>query len=146
MKTTSQSVDSRPETQTIRVLAIGLLIVVLLVLLSGCKSEKGPVNPAGDYTLLSVDGKAVPCALSHEGMTPTIKSGLFSISTNGTCLSRITFSLPQQKDMVREVKATYTINGADLTMQWEGAGMTMGHVDGKQFTMTNEGMVFSYRK
>jgi len=31
-------------------------------------------------------------------------------------------------------------------MQWEGAGMTQGQIKGNQFTMTNEGMVFSYRK
>jgi hypothetical protein len=48
--------------------------------------------------------------------------------------------------MSREVKATYTRQGTQITMQWEGAGMTMGNVSGNTFTMTNEGMVFAYRK
>jgi hypothetical protein len=48
--------------------------------------------------------------------------------------------------ITREVKATYTRQGSKLTMQWEGAGMTTGTVEGDMFTMNNEGMVFSYRK
>ena len=146
MKANSLSIHTALENQTVRVLALGLLLVVLLSLMTGCKSEKRTFNPAGDYALVSVDGNNVPCTLTHEGMSPTIKSGLFTIGTNGTCLSRITFSMPKHDDMVREVKATYTINGTDLTMQWQGAGMTMGHVEGNRFTMTNEGMVFSYQK
>jgi hypothetical protein len=31
-------------------------------------------------------------------------------------------------------------------MQWEGAGTTVGTVEGNDFTMNNEGMVFVYRK
>lgn len=56
------------------------------------------------------------------------------------------FSVPPHKDTNREVKATYTQKGAELTMQWERAGMTKGQINGNQFTMTNEGMVLSYRK
>ncbi|HLP78769.1 MAG TPA: hypothetical protein VK327_17845 [Candidatus Paceibacterota bacterium] len=149
MKTTSSTIDANLGTQTVRVLAIGLLAVLLLFLMTGCKNKSqsaAGINPVGNYALVSVDGKTLPCSLTHEGATPTIKSGVFIISTNGSCLSRIVFAMPQREDMSREVKATYTLNGSDLTMKWEGAGMTMGHIDGNQFTMTNEGMVFSYRK
>jgi hypothetical protein len=31
-------------------------------------------------------------------------------------------------------------------MQWEGAGTTLGSINGNTFAMTNEGMVFAYRK
>jgi len=31
-------------------------------------------------------------------------------------------------------------------MNWQGAGTTIGTVEGDTFTMNNEGMVFAYRK
>jgi hypothetical protein len=126
------------------------MISAFLVLAgTGCKNEAtGDANldPTGVYALVSVDGKNLPCSLSHEGASPTIKSGVFTIKADGHCSSLITFSLPERGDMSREVKATYTSRGAELTMQWEGAGMTMGNVNGNTFTMTNEGIVFAYRK
>ena len=129
-------------------ITLSLLAVLGLFAFTGCQKEIRPVviDPTGIYNLVSVDGKTVPCALTHEGMTPTIKSGMFTINTNGSCTSLITFSVPERGDMRREVKASYTLNGAELTMRWEGAGMTKGQIQGNQFTMTNEGMIFSYRK
>jgi hypothetical protein len=126
------------------------LISAFLVLAgTGCKSETSSnanLDPTGVYALVSVDGKSLPCSLFHEGASPTIKSGVFTIKADGNCSSQITFSMPERGDMSREVKATYTSQGAELTMQWEGAGMTMGHVNGNTFIMTNEGTVFAYRK
>ena len=75
-----------------------------------------------------------------------IKSGTFTIAANGRCSSRMFFSVGSRKDMDLERKASYTRQGAELTMQWEGAGMTMGNVHDNTFTMTNEGMVFCYQK
>ena len=95
---------------------------------------------------MSVDGKQVPCALTHEGTTLTVKSGVFTISGDGTCSSKIIFSVPSNGDVNREVKATYTRQGAKLTMKWEGAGITMGTVEGNTFTMDNQGMTFTYQK
>ena len=110
------------------------------------RASHANIDPTGVYALVSVDGKSLPCSLFHEGASPTVKSGAFTITADGNCLSQITFSLPDRGDLSREVKATYTRQGAELTMQWEGAGVTMGSVDGNTFTMTNEGMVFAYRK
>jgi hypothetical protein len=126
-----------------------LLSACLMLAWTGCKNEAGgnaSSDPTGVYALVSVDGKSLPCSLLHEGASPTVKSGVFTITADSHCVSQITFSVPDRGDMSREVKATYTRQGADLTMQWEGAGMTMGHVEGSTFTMTNEGMVFAYRK
>jgi hypothetical protein len=128
--------------------AINLLAGLLLLVSTGCKKETpvAAVDPAGVYNLISVDGNNLPCSLTHEGVSPTIKSGVFTISTNGSCSSLIHFSVPGRGDTSREVKARYTLNGAGLTMQWEGAGMTKGQINGSSFTMTNEGMILSYRK
>jgi hypothetical protein len=57
-----------------------------------------------------------------------------------------TFAVPPHPDVHREVNATYTQNGAELTMRWQRAGMTKGRINGNEFTMNNEGMIFFYRK
>jgi hypothetical protein len=130
-------------------LGLCLISAFLMLAWTGCKNEAGSnanIDPTGVYALVSVDGKSLPCSLAHEGAALTIKSGVFTIKADSNCSSQITFSVPTKGDMSREVKATYTRQGAELTMQWEGAGMTMGNVNGNTFTMTNEGMVYAYRK
>jgi hypothetical protein len=126
------------------------LLALLLLALTGCKNATTTttteIHPAGVYTMVSVDGKAVPCRLTHEGVAMIVKSGSFTINADGTCRSLSTFAVPPHPDINREVKATYTQNGAELTMRWAGAGVTRGQITGNVFTMTNEEMVFSYRK
>jgi hypothetical protein len=148
MKTNSPTTITL-ETFTPRIIALTLLALILLLALTGCESRSRDAeksNPAGVYSLISVDGQSVPCKLTHEGTTMTVKSGAFTISTNGSCSSQITFSVPPRGDMSRVVNATYTSRGAELTMRWEGAGVTTGNIRGNTFTMNNEGMVFSYQK
>ena len=148
MKAQSSSVDSL-ETYTPRIIALSLLAILVLLALTGCSKETHPAtdfNPTGTYSLVSVDGQSVPCSVTHEGNSLTIKSGVFTIKSDGSCFSLMVFALPGHDDVRREVKATYTQKGNELTMQWEGAGATKGQVNGNQYTMTNEGMVLSYRK
>lgn len=125
------------------------LVIALCFGLVGCAQkakEESAVNPAGIYQLVSVDGKAVPCAVSHQNHEMQVKSGVFTINPDGTCSSKVTFAVAGHDEMVREVKATYAQEGAKLTMQWEGAGTTTGEVADGTFTMNNEGMIFAYRK
>jgi hypothetical protein len=130
--------------------------LLLVAVCAGCRPEaKVPgdnkpvtaaaadLNPVGTYKLTTVDGSQVPCTLTHEGHTMTIKSGGFLINADGTCSSQM---LLEGRDTPIEVKATYTREGTKLTMQWQGAGTTLGTVQGDTFTMNNEGMVFVYRK
>jgi hypothetical protein len=149
VKTNPQSPHKSRENYTSRITALSLLAVLLALVLTGCKNEpqaSTAADPVGVYTLVSVDGKHVPCEMMHGTTAMTVKSGAFTINTNSTCTSLVTFSVPEGRDVSREVKASYTQKGAELTLQWEGAGMTQGKINGNQFTMTNEGMVFSYRK
>jgi hypothetical protein len=88
---------------------------------------------AGSYTLVSINGTTLPFTVTHEGPGIQVTSGAFIIRPSGEAQSR-------------EVSATYTRDGSKLTMQWQGAGMTSGNVEGETFTMENEGQVFLYRK
>ena len=139
-----------------RPLGLCLLVSFMVTAGTGCRPEakvagdtksaattSADINPVGTYALVSVDGNKVPCTLQHEGHTMTINSGSFSINADGTCSRKIALA---GRDAAIEVKATYTRDGQKLTMQWQGAGRTIGSVEGDTFTMNNEGMVFAYRK
>ncbi|MFO1476101.1 MAG: hypothetical protein U1F98_05555 [Verrucomicrobiota bacterium] len=128
-----------------------LTSAVLLLAVAGCTKPEtakpaADLNPAGKYTLASVDGKPVPCALNHEGHSFMVKSGSMDLGADHHGVSRVVFSVEGHPDATRDVNASYTQAGNQLTLQWEGAGVTFGSVEPGTFTMTNEGMVFVYRK
>ncbi len=133
------------------------------VLLAGCKRAETPgaatpaTSPAaadaanlpdiaGSYALVSINGTALPFTVTHEGPGIQVTSGTFTIRPDGTCTSVVAFVMPSGQAQSREVGATYTRDGSTLTMQWQGAGMTQGTVEGDTFTMNNEGQVFRYQK
>jgi hypothetical protein len=121
----------------------------IVMVCAGCKhgvKATADTNPAGTYALVSVDGNKVPCNVQHEGHALAIKSGSFVINADGICSSTMVFSPPSHGEVTNVVKATYTREGPKLTMKWQGAGITIGTVDGENFTMNNEGMVLAYRK
>lgn len=149
MKQIQSKLSGEPERTTRPLLRLGLVALVMVVGFAGCKKPAevaADVNPAATYALVSVDGNTVPCTVQHEGHTLTIKSGSFVIGANGACSSKMVFTPPSGSEATREVKATYTREGAKLTMKWEGAGMTIGTVEGDTFSMNNEGMILAYRK
>ena len=133
------------------------------VLLSGCRRAETPrpatsaPSPAaadaaklpeisGTYTLVSINGKTLPFTVTHEGPGIQVTSGTFTIRPDGTCAGTSAFVMPSGQAQTREVSATYTRDGFKLTMQWQGAGVTTGTVEGDTFTMENEGQLLVYRK
>lgn len=124
------------------------LSLLAVIVSCGCNPKAktaADISPVGSFALVSVDGDKVPATIQH-GATLTVKSGVFIISADGTCSSKLVFSPPSGGDVTREVKATYTRQGPTLTMKWEKAGTTTGTIDGDAFTMNNEGMIFTYRR
>jgi len=149
MKAHPLTIGYTPKHSTARCIAVSLLVALLLGALSrahGQTAGKAAVAPAGVYALLSVDGKPVPCTLNHEGTAMDVRSGTFTISTNGQCSSLMVVSVGDRKNLRVERQATYKLKNAELTMTWKGAGLTKGRVAGQTFTMTNEGMAYVYRK
>jgi len=149
MKTTQGLIVEAIQSKAPRIIALVALAALALVALPGCKGRArtaADVDLTGIYNLVSVDGKILPCKLSHAGADMTIISGVFTINTNGTCLSLMNLSVPSRENISREVKATYAQEGDQLIMKWEQAGTTVGKVDGNTFTMTNEGMLLTYKK
>jgi hypothetical protein len=128
---------------------LGLTLLVTGLWLTGCKpaasvSEKP--DPTGTYTLVTMNGNPLPYTPPHEGGAPQITSGSFTIKPDGTCGSKMNFTLPAGGASSREVSATFKQEGDKLHMQWQGAGQTIGTVASNTFTMDNEGVRFAYRK
>ncbi len=119
---------------------------LLLALLPWRLSAAEETDAAAVFTLASVDGRTVPAIIAHGGATVEIRSGRFILNADGTCNSRMVFSVGSRPEALREVNATYTREGSKLTMQWKGAGQTTGVLDGSTFTMKNEGLVYVYRR
>jgi len=123
--------------------------VVGAVLIPACRQQQTTAtgaDPAGVYALVSVDGKRLPATVSHGNAELQVRSGSFRINADGTCSSKITMVPPSGTEATREVSATYTNDGPKLKMRWKGAGRTVGTIDGRTFTMENEGMVFVYKR
>lgn len=134
-----------------RLPATGMVLAFLgaCVLMPACTRQQVPAVGADDtgrYVLVSVNGNDVPTSVSHGGVSVMVNSGVFEIDADGTCRSKTVFVPPSGSEIEREVAATYKRDGSTLTMKWEGAGMTVGTLEGGTFTMDNEGMVFVYRK
>lgn len=128
---------------------IPLLLAAALsaVLLAGCNSTPSETaDVAGSYKLVSVDGKNVPCAVSHNNMTINVQSGVFNIRADGQCNSVIQMTSPSGKPLEKSVAATCSRKDGALTFRWKGAGQTVGTVVGETFTMNNEGMAFVYKR
>jgi hypothetical protein len=58
----------------------------------------------------------------------------------------MTLAAPGGRDVVVDREATWTRQGAVLTMAWRGFGVTTGSVAGEVLDMENEGHVYSYRR
>ncbi len=140
-----------------------ILLIAVCVHLSGCRSSPASHGPApaaatgaadttkrqdivGTYTLVSINGNALPYTMTHEPPGVRVTSGTFTINADGTCSSKMVFVPPSGQTMSREVGATWTRNGSKLTMTWQGAGMTTGAIEGDMFTMDNEGQLLAYRR
>jgi hypothetical protein len=137
------------EMKTRLIIAFKCCVLAAGLFVSACQKQpttQYTADPVGVYALISVNGRPVPTSLSHEGATLGVRSGAFTINADGTCSSKITFVPPSGTEAIREVSATYNSDGSKLTMQWKGAGTTVGTIDGNTFSMENEDMVLVYRK
>ncbi len=113
---------------------------------SGAEERSDQVDPVGEFALVSVNGMAVPADITEQGMTIRVSSGAMSINADGTCSSSTVFQAPSGEEVTRDVTATYTMEGDSLTLDWEGAGTTVGVLVGDTFTMDNHGTIFVYER
>ena len=131
-----------------RLLTLSLvpLVAVLWPTLLASSAEPDAPDVSGVYTLVSVDNARLPATVAHGKDSILIHSGRFTINDDGTCSSVMVFNLASSPRVTREVHARFTQQGFKLNMQWEGAGRTVGTVQGNRFSMVNEGVTLVYQR
>ena len=123
--------------------------LIILMVQSSCVKQENDFSDTDSsqlYALVSINGKPVPAYVLHQGTDLQVLSGTFFFRSDGTCNSKTIFVPPSGTKIVRDVTAIYIRDGSSLTMQWKGAGITIGTIQNNTFTMDNEGMVFVYEK
>src|SRR5512133_3820082 len=92
---------ARPFARLTKLTRRHLLVVLpaaLVCLCAGCRDQTqsggAAVSPVGAYTLVSVDGKNVPCTIQHDGHSIAVHSGAFTINADNTCSSKMEFTAP----------------------------------------------------
>lgn len=90
----------------------------------------------GEYTLVSIDGHALPYAPS------AVKSGSFIVNANGT------FHLETVYDRAElggsSASGTCYTEGDDVKMAWDGGGLTNLSLRGDTVTLKREKTLYSY--
>jgi hypothetical protein len=128
----------------------GLFLSAVLSLgLTACKqpvTSATTKDPAGTYTLVSIDGNKLPWTPPHEGSPPEVRSSTLTLNADGTFNSTMNYGRPSGVSSSRDFSGTYTRKGDRLDFQWNGAGRTSAAYEGDSFTMTNEGIVFAYTR
>lgn len=124
---------------------IFFLFWVAALLLVACNQQVQDYS--GTYNMVSIDDNALPYAPTHQGQQgPEIVSGSLTLNMDGTFAMTMSYRLPSGELGANELKGTYTVEGSDFRLHWEGAGVTPGTLDGDRFTFNNEGMVFAFQK
>ena len=129
-----------------------LLVVIVMGLSLSCNTI-APGKAAesfgltGTYSLISIDGHPVPYAPTHEGQqAPEVVSSTLTLNSGGTFVSTMSYANASGGTMSRDFKGTYTREGSDFNLKWEGAGQTKITMDGSTLTMDNHGILFVYQK
>jgi len=126
------------------------LLALVLLWAAGCSPVSGtPVVPdyLGTYNLVSIDGHPVPYAPVHQGQqAPEIVSSSLTLNEDGTFTMTMSYTNPSGGTISNDFAGTYTQDGTDFMLKWEGAGQTKVTIEGGSLTLNNEGMLFSYEK
>lgn len=139
----------------------------LFVGLLGCATARPAVSPApaasassaaasletiaGEYSLVAIDGHALPYPSASAGVASRstswpVLTGSLSLHPNGTFHVETTYNT----DPPGSEKSSYGFTGTcfgsagEFTMVWDGGGQTALAVRGDTVLLKNEGRAFSY--
>jgi len=130
-----------------RTLFLMLLVVGLFLVACNQGSETAePSDHTGTYSLVSIDGNELPYTPSHAGGAPQVLSSTLTLNADGTFHMSMSYGTESGNPVSREFNGTYTREDSSFRLQWEGAGVTTGTLEGDTLTIDNEGLLFAYRK
>jgi len=121
------------------------LLLVAAISLLAC--TRAPVDYTGTYSMVSIDDNELPYTPTHQGQKgPEIISGSMTLNADGTFVFSMSYRNPSGAIGENNLEGTYTVEGSEFRLQWQGAGITLGTLDGDSFSFNNEGMVFTFQK
>ena len=129
------------------------LVASAIATVCGCGSgSSGPTGPttrseAGVYTLVSLNGQALPTSVAEGGRQIEVVSGTLTLGSDHTVRVSTSYRLsPGAAPATNEVSGTYSIQGDALTFSYSNGGRNSGTLDGDTLRVTNEGVVWTYRR
>jgi len=131
---------------------IVLLVMVFCVLPMACETTgedkmAGETDISGTYNLVSIDGNPIPYAPMHGGQrVPEVVEGSLTMREGGAFASAMEYVDASGKSLSRSFAGTYTPDGTEFILKWQGAGTTKVVIEDNILTMNNEGMLFVYEK
>jgi hypothetical protein len=126
-------------------LGIALAVMAIVGIPLAGKLRKGDNRAANTYTLVTVAGHTLPYAPRYGGQqTPEIVSSTLRLNADGTFVSTMQYG-KSTGNATRDSNGTYTREGANYVLSWEGAGQTSATIEENKLTMSNEGVLFVYQ-
>ena len=117
-----------------------------------CGDEStSPSSIAGTYNLLTIDGLNLPVTVIQVDVgTVEVMSGFERLNTDGTFSESLTLRTTEDGQVSTKVATdggSWTQSGPAIAFTYGGSGDTFtGSVSGDRLTITQEGVVFVFRK
>jgi hypothetical protein len=121
------------------------MLVALSLTLLRCRQGRLS-DHFGTYVLTTIDGNQLPFNPTGAGRGPQFRSGAITLQPNGNFKSALTYRMPDGQVATRDSSGSYTREGSSFKLQWNGAGVTTGTLEGSTFTIEDDGLRCVYRK
>ena len=130
------------------------VVALMIAAVCGCgkettKPNTGPTTGAegGTYTLLSLNGSALPASISEGSTQVEVTSGTLTLGAGRTVRMSTTFRTgPGAAPVTNEVSGTYSMRGNTLTFSYTNGGGNTGTLNGNTLQMLNEGVVWLFQR
>lgn len=127
-----------------------MIAAAMVVALAGCAAKSqvpGVPAAAGTYTLIAVDGQAVPQKISNgdevvSGKLILAPDGTFEVRTD----LRTQMTSVQPLAYQRQQLGTYTVSKIGVQLFWQGGRDSSGAFFGKTLRFYNNGVEYLYMK
>ncbi len=113
--------------------------------------DPAAVTPSGDevgtYTLVSLNGTAVPAPAPEGPAGMQVLSGTLTLGQGGTISVTVVFQVPgESSTRSNTVAGSYRRSGNALTFSYSNGGANGGTLNGADLNFLNEGVTWLYRK
>ena len=132
---------------------IVLMLLALMLPLAACGDDStgpGETNITGTYTLQTVGGSPLPATLDQRGADRLqITAGRTTLNQDRTFSQSLTLRITQSGAVTTTefpLNGTYTQNNNAIIFRYNDGEEAAGSISGNTLTITDEGLVFVFRK